>query len=166
MRPPRHTRGTPTRLLVYGLAVLTGALLAAPTATAAGSGGADEQALLEAINRTRAEFGRHPLRLDRRLQLAAEAHSADMARKGYFDHRHFGRRIKRYRPRGRFFGENLAWHTGAGARAALIVGMWLTSPAHRAALLSRRFRRIGVAAASGPFDGHPVATLVTAEFAG
>lgn len=97
---------------------------------------------------------------------AARAHSTDMARKSYFDHRHFRWRLRRYRARGRVFGENIAWHTGGRARPGLVLEMWLRSPGHRANLLSRRFTRIGISAATGPMSGYAATSFLTAEFAG
>ncbi len=88
-----------------------------------------------------------------------------MVKRGYFDHRHFDWRLRRYGVRGQIFGENIAWHSGAQANASRVVRMWMGSPPHRANLLSTRFRRVGVAAASGRFN-RMRAQLITAEFAG
>ena len=56
-------------------------------------------------------------------------------------------------------------HRRVRVRAA-IVRMWLASPSHRANLLRRGFRRIGLAAAIGAFNGHDGAVVVTADFQG
>jgi uncharacterized protein YkwD len=75
------------------------------------------------------------------------------------------RRFRRFRVGGSYFGENLAWGTGLlSAREA--VQMWLASPGHRENLLSRRFRRIGIAAPVGRFGAVASATLMTTDFAG
>ena len=44
----------------------------------------------------------------------------------------------------RAFGETLGTIPRGGGEAAIIVRAWMNSPGHRAALLSPRFRRVGV----------------------
>ena len=46
-------------------------------------------------------------------------------------------------------GENIAWGGAALAEPAAIVRMWMHSPPHRANILSRRFREIGIGVAVG-----------------
>lgn len=82
-----------------------------------------------------------------------------MARRGYFDHGGFVRRLRAFGVRASFVGENLASGTQP-LTAAAIVQMWLASPPHRQNLLDRGFRRIGVGEAGG------LTRLVTADFAG
>jgi uncharacterized protein YkwD len=124
-----------------------------------------EQQLLEEINRVRAANGVRPLRADRRLAAAAEAHSRDMVAHGYFGHGDVGRRLQSYGVRARVIGENVAWGQGNSVRADAVVAGWMASPWHRANLLSRQFRRIGVGVVSGSFGGHGQAHVVTADFA-
>ena len=93
------------------------------------------------------------------LSRAAQSHSADMARRGYFDHGAFATRLRSFGVRAPYVGENLA----AGSRPltpATIVRMWIQSPPHRENLLDRGFRRIGVGEAGGSMR------LVTADFSG
>lgn len=49
---------------------------------------------------------------------------------------------------------------GSALPARTIVDLWLRSPAHRAELLSRGYRRVGVGLATGA-----AGTIVTADFA-
>jgi uncharacterized protein YkwD len=135
---------------------------ASPAVRAAGS---SEQRLLAEINRVRAAHRLPAMRGDRRLALAASWHSAYMLEKNYFGHHGFTSRIRRARARGPIFSENIAMASGRTTDARLIVQMWMQSPPHRANLLRRGFRRVGLAAAVGPFQGSQAA-LVTAEFAG
>jgi uncharacterized protein YkwD len=98
-----------------------------------------------------------------------------MGRVGYFSHdsangTDFANRIERfYSSNGArvwAVGENLLWSArDLTARAAL--RMWLGSPPHRANLLSRRWRQIGISAirvrAPGYFRNQSV-WLVTTDF--
>jgi uncharacterized protein YkwD len=118
------------------------------------------------MNEARAAHGLAPLRLDPRLQRAARAHSGDMLRRNYFAHGPFASRLARFGVRGPRVGENLAWGVGAGADAREVVRRWLASPRHRANLLRRGFRRVGIGAASGTFAGYNGAVVLTADFAG
>ena len=149
-------------------ACLCGFLLVVPVLHASDSTGASngEQLLLAEINRARAAHGLRALRYDRRLHAAARAHSSDMVAHGYFGHGNFGRRLQNYGVRGRALGENVAWAAGATVNGQVVVAQWLASPSHRANLLSRAFRRVGVGAAVGSFGGYPQAYVVTADFSG
>ena len=134
-----------------------------------------ESAVLAEINRIRAKAGIYRLRLSRPLANAAASHSREMAEGGYFEHMSihglsFWHRIARfYRPkRWRHWavGENLAWTTDA--EPAEVVSSWLESPGHRANLMSRRWREIGLGAisvplAAGIYGGSDV-TILTADF--
>ncbi len=46
-------------------------------------------------------------------------------------------------------GENIAWGTGSLATAAQIHRSWMNSPGHRANILKRSFREIGIGIESG-----------------
>jgi uncharacterized protein YkwD len=46
-------------------------------------------------------------------------------------------------------GENLAWGSGALATPAAVITGWMTSPPHRANVLDRRFRHLGLGLAAG-----------------
>ena len=85
---------------------------------------------------------------------------------GYFGHGNFGRRLQNYGVRRKTVGENVAWAQGASVDAQVIVAQWLASPLHRANLLRRSFRRVGVGTAVGGFAGYPQAYVVTADFSG
>ena len=66
----------------------------------------------ELINSFRAQNGVPPLLVGPALTRAAQAHSADMARRGYFDHGAFVTRLRRFGVRAPYVGENIA----AGSR--------------------------------------------------
>jgi uncharacterized protein YkwD len=125
-----------------------------------------EASLLNAINRTRARHGRRLLRVSSPLQRAARSHSSAMLRTGNFDHGDWYRRLRRHGARAQTLGENIAWGVGSAGTAGAIVRMWLASPPHRATLLDRAFRYVGVGVATGSFSGYAGSSLATADFAG
>ncbi|MGE5690757.1 MAG: CAP domain-containing protein [Pseudomonadota bacterium] len=155
-----------TRYISVGFATFLAFLaVVAPagTATTISSG---ERSVLSEMNRVRAAHGLPALRLDPTLVRAARAHTRYMVAKNVFTHGDFGTRMRRFGARGPHLGENLAWGSGSNARAAALVQMWLNSPPHRANLLRRGFRRVGVGALVGTFAGAGDARVVTADFAG
>ena len=159
----RRILGVIVFLLGLVLAVSTGAGATAMTPSPPSSAGATptrgEYAIVRAMNAVRARNGVAPLRMGRALTRAARAHSADMARRGYFDHGAFVQRLRSFGVRAPYIGENLAYGTQT-LTAAAIVQMWIASPPHRENLLDRGFRLIGVGVAGG------ATKLVTADFAG
>jgi uncharacterized protein YkwD len=135
-------------------------------ATSVSTLSAQEQSLLAAINAARAANGAPPLRIGARLQRAADAHSAAMARSGSFTHGNWFRRLRAHGVRGRTLGETIAWGVGIDGTAQAIVAMWLASPPHRATMLRPGFRRVGVGIAVGRMSGYSGARVATADFAG
>jgi uncharacterized protein YkwD len=135
-----------------------------------------EGAVVARINVIRRRHGLRGLRSNRRLAAAAAYHSADMAKKGYFEHDSangtaFWRRIERFYPSRGFnswtVGENLLWASDTYG-AAFAVREWMHSPPHRANILSRDWREVGIGAviaawAPGAYGGRAV-TIVTADF--
>jgi uncharacterized protein YkwD len=67
-------------------------------------------------------------------------------------------------PRTKAVGENLAMAGGCSVDVSgAVVNMWLNSPGHRRNLLSKRFRKVGVAAVA---DAACTRTVFTADFGG
>jgi len=167
-----------------GFALLAAILVVAvaPSAGSARLGGTQTRAaqlqvaLLAQINSYRAAHGLPRLRVSRGLTAAASAHSTQMARLGFFGHdsangQSFSRRIARsYTARGFrswSVGENLVWG-GPDIAAARAFRLWLSSPPHRANLLTARWREVGLGAvhstsAPGVYGSRP-ATVVTVDF--
>jgi uncharacterized protein YkwD len=99
-----------------------------------------------------------------------------MGLRGFFEHEsangaEFWKRIERFYPSRRArswsVGENIVWGSPDLSPQAA-VRQWMQSPPHRANILSREWREIGLganhfAAAPGTFRGGPV-TIVTADF--
>lgn len=135
-----------------------------------------EAAVVARINQIRRTRGLSGLRRHRRLAAAADFHSRDMGRRGYFTHASadgtpFWKRIRRFYPSSGTgswtVGENLLWGTGRFG-AAFAVRQWMESPGHRKNILSRAWREIGLGAvyfarAPGEYEGRAV-TIVTADF--
>lgn len=110
--------------------------------------------LADVVSRTnvaRAAHGLGPLTADRRLAAAAQAHNDDMVRRGFFAHESpDGATVAdRVRAAGYAYGvvaENIA----AGQRTAdEVVQGWMDSPGHRANILNRDVREIGVGYTEG-----------------
>jgi uncharacterized protein YkwD len=135
-----------------------------------------ETAVLASVNQLRAKHGLRALRFSARLSAAADRHSSAMGAKGFFSHDSadgsaFWKRIRRYYTDRNYrywsVGENMLW-SSPDVEASQALDMWMKSPSHRANLLSRKWREIGLAAvhvnaAPGAFRGLDV-TIVTADF--
>ena len=179
----RHLR------LLTALTAVTVALLALAGSASAGTarcanattlpGQASERVLAEAtvclVNRERTRRGMRSLRVNSRLSRAALSHTEDMVEKRYFEHvsksgadvvdrilsTGYLRRVSSW-----LVGENLAWGTNSLSTPRQTVVNWMNSPGHRANILKRRFREIGIGvvfhAPSGTQD--PVAATYTTTF--
>lgn len=130
-------------------------------------------AILCLHNQIRARYGLPALKANGRLRGAAVAHSSDMVQAGYFDHttprgttmvdRILGSRYVR-RDQGWTIGENLAWGTGALATPAGVMQAWMASPGHRANILKRAYREVGIGVVLGVPSDHAVGATYTADF--
>ena len=131
-----------------------------------------EDVVLCLVNRERRSHGLPTLRPNKRLDRAARGHSFHMVRSNFFSHDSLGGssvmdRVKRrgYRSsRGMMVGENIAWGSGSYATPREIVAGWMRSPGHRANILHRSFREVGVGVALGaprPVGSQPAATYTT-----
>jgi len=148
-------------LVLCTLSTMLVFVAAAPSAQAAGPRhDAGERAVVRAINRARSHHGLRHLLAERRLARAADVHTRHMLAADVFAHGAFVQRVRRYVGYRRI-GETIAMTNRCGARH--VVRMWLDSPAHRAVLLSRGFRRVGIGRRVGRI-GTGRACLVTADF--
>jgi uncharacterized protein YkwD len=133
-------------------------------------------ALVREINDVRREHGLKPFVTSAKLSTAAEQHTREMGVDGYFEHNSydstpFWKRIQRWYPSRGWsswsVGENLLY-SSPDVTSSDSVELWMNSPPHRANLLNRSWREIGISAihfdeAPGEYDGQPV-TIVTADF--
>jgi uncharacterized protein YkwD len=163
---PAPAAGDPTAAAVIGTGAVVGALPPLPagvpdvTAFAAACPGAGSRparasattlrrAVHCLVNHARAGNGMRALHGDARLARAARNHARDMVRRHYFAHQRIGGRSLTGRARaagwrGSALGEAIAYGCGRPATAAATVRAWLESPGHRAILLSRSYRRVGI----------------------
>lgn len=153
--------------------------VAAPAAASAARMDQAERTVVRKVNALRAASGLPALARNRRLARAADSHSRDMLRSGFFAHsssngRSALERVLSYR-RSKRMGETLAYMPTAGQGSPYtlprpgigsedIVDLWMASPPHRAVLLARRLRRIGVARRRGHLFGRSV-VVWTADLA-
>jgi uncharacterized protein YkwD len=176
------------RQLVVSSFVAVSAFAAAPAVSAAATStckGADAvpsstgakqatHATLCLLNEQRRAKGLRPLRLDGKLNRAARGHARDMVAKRYFAHESrngatFAARIKdtgwtRSR-RSYTMGENIGWGSGDLATPRAMVEGWMNSAGHRANILARSFRYVGIGIASSTPEGGSGATYAT-DFGG
>ncbi len=110
------------------------------------------------INEQRAAHGLPALRTSPQLSRAAARHTQDMVSRAYFAHTSpSGDNVVTRAQlvgylRGALswtVGEDIAWGTGPQATPQSIVAGWMSSPPHRANILSARYRDIGVGVARG-----------------
>ena len=149
-----------------GIAAALALVVLAGAAPAAAGLTAKEQALLGAVNATRAASGLPALKADVTLTRAARSYSRTLLARDVLAHGDFAARLRGFGAVGRLLGENLAWASAGAAGPNAIVQAWMNSPPHRENLLRPTFRRIGLGAAVGEFAGWDGATVVTADFAG
>jgi len=156
-------------------ATFLAALLLAPSAVAAPLSPIDAS-LVHQINAVRAARGLRPLAVSPRLVSAAQQHTREMGADGYFDHTSFDKspfwkRIEKWYPSSGWgswqVGENILYQS-PDLTVNQILRAWMESPEHRANLLSRDWRQIGISTmhfdgAPGEYSGRPV-TIVTADF--
>ncbi len=178
MPAPAHLRPSRPKSIAHALAA-SAAVASLGTAAAPADAEArkresrldrTERQLIRQVNRVRAAHGLRRYSSSRALSRSANSHSADMLRGDFFAHASsngtsFEGRVRRYTRAARL-GENLAWVPGGHRRDAVsqVIGMWMGSPSHRAAVLSPVYHRIGVGRRVGRIGSAKV-TVFTADLA-
>jgi uncharacterized protein YkwD len=124
-------------------------------------------------NQIRQQHNLPLLKDNAKLRKAANGHSSDMVDEGYFDHTtpggtNFVDRIigAGYVKRNDAWtlGENLAWGTGDLSTADGVMQAWMNSAGHKANILKRSYKEVGIGIRLGvPSDGGVGATF-TADF--
>src|SRR3954471_12695734 len=173
------------RQLAVSSLLAVSALVAAPAAAHAGCSGADRapaalgaktanHVTLCLLNQQRRAHGLRALKLDSKLGRAAGGHAHDMVNRHFFAHNSlngasFSSRIKRTgwtrARRSWTVAENIGWGGGTLATPRAMVSAWMHSAGHRANILSRSFRMIGIGIANGVPTGGSGATYAT-DFGG
>jgi uncharacterized protein YkwD len=132
-------------------------------------------AVLTLLNQQRTRRGLKPLHRNPRLDAAADWQSRDMVTHRYFRHQRRGGPglVQRIRRTGYLrgatswtVGENIAWAEAQLATPAQFVAGWMSSPEHRANVLDRSFRAIGIGVTTGAPAGNGVlpALTITTDF--
>jgi uncharacterized protein YkwD len=113
-----------------------------------------EKRVVALINKIRVNRGMAKLAVKPCLVRAARSHSSEMGALQYFDHdsysgESFSRRLIRhgYERVGYDFwkvGEDIAWGSGLFGTPEVIVDSWMHSDSHRAVILTKAFRNIGI----------------------
>jgi uncharacterized protein YkwD len=142
-------------MVVILIAIVCSLTLAAP-ALASTSLNSYEKQLLALVNKQRAKYHLTQLRVNTRLTYAARAHSAEMGAEKYFSHssasgEKWSSRIIRYGYTQKGFsywraGENIYYGSGLNSSPCLVIKAWMASKAHRAVILTKAFRDIGIGA--------------------
>jgi uncharacterized protein YkwD len=133
-------------LLLIAGALLLAATVASPLAAQTGLG-ADEQAVLDIVNRERAAAGLGPLSFSSQLTDAAAWMAADLAQRDLLDHTDSQGRGIRARfsafgfPTNTYIGENL--HAGRSDPEE-VVGRWMASSGHRDNILNGNYTLAGI----------------------
>ena len=143
LTPQADERETPVRRTTV-LAVLACAALLLPASAAQAN---PAHAVVTKVNSYRVANGLPPLRLSRSLSRSSYAYARHLMRANRFGHSSRIRASSRFR----MLGENLAFSWGKRRSARIPVGGWSRSAAHRAVLLNRKFRYIGVGRVAGRF---------------
>jgi len=159
-----------TRCGIVTLLVALATLLFASLPAAAPAGvslNTYEQQIVKCINKERTDRHLAKLRVNARLVDASRAHSADMGEQQYFEHdspsgetwseRLVDHGYEREGYKTWKAGENIAWGAGLYSSPVAIVDAWMASPVHRAVILTKDFRDLGVGAVNcdgyGGVDG-------------
>jgi uncharacterized protein YkwD len=133
--------------------------------------------VVQLINIERAQHRLAPVHVQANLMIAAGTHSAQMATDAYFSHssrngESFSTRVMHagYTRTGyRLWkaGENIYYGSGTLASSPLAaVSSWMKSPGHRAIILTKDFRDvgIGIATSASGLNGIPNVTFFTLDF--
>lgn len=121
---------------------------AAPTAKPTTTESAMEQEVFELVNKVRVENGLHTLKWAEDLAEIARAHCADMINRGFFSHTNpdgespFDR-LKNNGIAYRSAAENIAY---GQKDAQEVMNSWMNSSGHRANILSKTVKEIGIGA--------------------
>ena len=108
--------------------------------------------MVDQINQVRKAHGVRPARYSRSLSASSSRFARYLARSNQFAHRPPIRASRRFVK----LGEILALDRGGEVRRSETLAAWLSSPSHRAVLLSRAFRYVGAARVHGRYGENPV----------
>jgi uncharacterized protein YkwD len=158
----KRTGGVVALLAVFLFGVLSASASAACSSADATASQASKRTLVRAtlcvLNAQRARRHLPSLSLNSKLSTAARVHSVAMVRGKFFSHDSADGSsfVDRIRSTGYLsgasswsVGENIAYGSGDRSSPRSIGRAWMNSPPHRANILSRSFREIGIGVAYG-----------------
>jgi uncharacterized protein YkwD len=166
----------PSRYLLFTMILLVAALVPASASSAATAVKLNtrEHQLLVLINATRARHHLALVHVRAPLVVAARQHSREMIRRDYCSHNSasgasFAVRIARlgYWRSGYSYwsvGEIIGWGKGTSGTPLSIVRAWMKSPMHRAVILNKTWRDVGMGQASGTLCGRHGVLMYTVDF--
>ncbi len=151
-------RAVVTMLLCGGILALAGSPALATSVRLSSA----ERQVLVLVNEQRAGHHLTPLRAQANLFRAARAHAHNMATVPFFSHtspdglsptqRAIAAGYTTQGFRSWTIGEAIAWGSSQYASPEEIVKSWMESPAHRAILLGKSFRDVGIGVAVGTYQ--------------
>ena len=124
---------------------------------------ADEKRMLDLHEKARADKGLPKFCVHPDLQKAARAHSKEMIDKDFFKHGNVGSRLKHFGYGWRTYGENILYDPGSPDTTESLFKLWMKSSGHKANILNKNFREIGIGASTGNYKGGK-ATMWTTDF--
>jgi uncharacterized protein YkwD len=148
---------SPRGILIILAVVVCSLFLAAP-ALASTQLNSYEKQLFSLVNKERTKRGLCALRLNAKLVDSSRGHSTEMGQMNYFGHNsqdpkdeRWSLRIVRYGYTRQGYsywkaGEDIYWGAQLYSSPVACVNAWMHSSAHRAVILTRNFRDVGVGA--------------------
>lgn len=129
---------------------------------------AEEKNMLDLHNKTRADRGLSRLCVHPDLQRAARAHSREMIERDYYRHESyngekFWRRIERFDYTYRIVGENIHGVPKSYSTSEVFKD-WMRSSGHKANILNKGYREVGIGARTGNYKGTSNFTMWTVDF--
>jgi uncharacterized protein YkwD len=133
-----------------------------------------EKRILDLHNKARKKRGRKALCVHPALTAAARFHSQEMLDKDYLSHNsyngetvrerleHFGYTFSNYSYW--TYGENYAAGWDTSSTPDNCFKYWMNSSGHRANILNRKFREVGIGVRVGTFKIHQGTTMCTVDF--
>ena len=123
------------------------------------------------VSETRERYGLPPLAQSIPLDESAVAKSGDLLRCNEFSHTACGREFTFWIRESGYMsaecwrvGENLAWGTGELSTPQAIMNAWMNSAGHKANILKKAYREVGVGIRLGVPSDEGVGATITADF--
>ncbi len=121
---------------------------------------ASRKSMICLTNYARHRKGLKRYKVNSKLTRSATRKSEDIVRCNDFSHEACGRKFTYWFDKvgytdspGWSAGENIAWGSGSFGNSRAIFQAWLNSPGHRAAILSKDYREIGIGVTDGELEG-------------